>query len=233
METVESYICQNWEIYIPLIIAALSFLVKVIFDARESSFRIDQLKENKIQDRRSEIIKKLNEFYGPFQQNMNKSTSLYRSIIMDKPKEFRTLKYLLAGESEFPDLKLTNNDRTILREIIDIGKEQQKLILEKAGLIDDPVLSYSFEHESDSEFEEYREDLRSLGLLGWANAHYRILELAYNEELKGDLEKFKHYVFPRELKSNITRRIKELSSELDELRRLSSRKDKEFKKVLK
>jgi hypothetical protein len=210
---------DNLEIFIPLIIAAASFAFNVWNNIRELNYKKEVLKESKISDKRKELAKKLNEFYGPFMQNLKKSTSLYRALTSDRGN-FRLLDCLL-DEEIFERQSFNENDKTLIKEIVDLGIEQQGLIKSKGGLIDDYVLLFNYSNlKSSLNIEENRKDLEKVGLIAQANSHYRILELAYNKKLFGDVKRFEDYRFPRSLPDEVERRIKELQTELDSLRNL-------------
>jgi 2-polyprenyl-3-methyl-5-hydroxy-6-metoxy-1,4-benzoquinol methylase len=202
-------------IAVPVIIAAASFAFNVRKNYLEFFHKKQVLEEDRITDRRKEIGLKLNEFYGPFLQNSKKSTTLYRALTKHR-NNFRLLDYLLD-----PNLfsALSNNEMVLVKEIIDIGIKQQELIADKGGLIDDPILcNFYIDLNVSNQFPFERRDLHNIGLIPRANAHYRILELAYKGELSGEIDKFEDYRFPRELPQEIERRIYELQKELKTLR---------------
>jgi hypothetical protein len=154
------------------------------------------LNSKRIEEKKNEIYKKLNEFYGPFFQLRAKSQLLYNEF-SEKFKststdgQFRTLTYLLDGG------EVLGNEKVLLDEIIRIGEKCEKLIHEKAGLIDD-------------------DELRKI----WfpkASTHYLILRLAYNKSLTGDSTKFQKHTFPNEIDGLVASRIEILQSELKEL----------------
>ncbi|MFC1976364.1 hypothetical protein ACFLXQ_08185 [Chloroflexota bacterium] len=154
------------------------------------SFQRLQLKLKQREDERKEIYKKLNDFYGPVQQYLRKSEVLYKRFASTRPDGFRTLVALLEGE------KFEGNDAVLLEQIIEIIVEVEKLILTQGGLIDD---------------REIRD------LFAKAGTHFRILQLAYHGKLKGDVERFEGYVYPRELNQVIEDEIQKRKARLDEL----------------
>lgn len=156
-------------------------------------FQRAQLKRQQHEDERKEIYQKLNSFYGPFQQHLEKSRELYGLFTVSKEPEFRTLIALLEGK------KFEKNDKILVEEILKIIGELENLILSQSGLIDD-------------------EELRLL--FAKAGAHFRILQLAYKGDLSGDVERFKDYVYPRELNQKIEKRIQALQARLDQLNTL-------------
>lgn len=156
------------------------------------------LHSKRIEEKKDEIYKKLNEFYGPFYQLRAKSQLLYHKFVeryksqaAESNQPFRTLTYLLDGGT------VEGNEKMLLDEIIKIGEKCEALIHDKAGLIDD-------------------EDLRTKWL-PMASTHYLILRLAYQNQLHGESEKFKVHTFPFEIDAVIQKRIKELQKELQEI----------------
>jgi hypothetical protein len=153
----------------------------------------------RIEERKSEIYKKLNEFYQPLFEYRQKSTLLYlkfkEKFVVVGPDEsasaFRTLTYLL-NRNEF-----TGNEKALLEEIINIGKLCEDLIHKKAGLIDDDSL---------------RKDW-----LPRLTTHLLILRMAYQKKLSGEPEKFIDLAFPLGIDELIEERIKVLQQELKEL----------------
>jgi hypothetical protein len=205
------------EVFIPLIIAAISLAFNVWNNIRELNYKKKVLQEDRIVDKRKEIGKKLNEFYGPFLQNAKKSTTVYRALTKNR-KDFRLLDYLLDNSKDKGE-KIDPNDNILINEIVEIGKQQQDLIKEKAGLIDDPVLSnYYIDVKAKTDLEIQRRDLQNIGLIPRANAHYRILELAHEHKLSGDAQRYEDYRFPRDLVPELERRISELQQQMEKLR---------------
>lgn len=154
----------------------------------------------RIEERKNEIYKKLNEFYQPLFQYRQKSTLLYfkfkevfeQSFIATATQHrFRTLNYLLDGG------EINGNEKALLVQIIRIGKLTENLIHEKAGLIDD-------------------DDLRKIWLPK-LTTHLLILRLAYKGELKGETIKFEEHTFPAGIDDLIEKRIKALQEELKSL----------------
>lgn len=152
--------------------------------------------EKSIEDRRNEIYKKLNEFYGPLLQLRKQSNRLYeifRKEYYPKDENFRTLDYLLKKH------KFSFTEKSILSEIIDIGKQCEDLIYSKSGLIDNKELRYE--------------------ILPKFTSHLRILRMAYNEKLEGKPLDFESYRFPRELDNELQIQIDKLQEELNQLNR--------------
>ncbi|MEM6734567.1 MAG: hypothetical protein AAF620_00735 [Bacteroidota bacterium] len=151
-------------------------------------------RQKKEENQRNEIYKKLNNFYGPYIQLRKKSFILYQKFqkkYREKDPNFSTLKYLLKGK-DFED-----NEKALLKEIIDLGRESEKLIHENAGLIDD-------------------DDLRN-DLIPKASTHYLLLRLAYEGSLSGDTENFIDSSFPIEIDAKLEQRKTDLENYLKKL----------------
>lgn len=155
---------------------------------------IKGIEAEKRKEKRQEIQRKLDEFYGPFLQLRMKSNLLYERFskkYREKDSDFSTLSYLLDG------YVFAGNDQTLLKEIISIGKSCEELIHNKAGLIDNSKLR--------------------LETIPRATTHYLILKLASEGALIGDTQEFRDLTFPRELDALLEKRKKELEDELTEL----------------
>lgn len=153
------------------------------------------LKAAKTERELRSVSKKLNEFYAPFYQLRKKSHSLYLEFRAEcerlDPEFTSTLKHLLEGKS------FTGNSATLLNEIILIGDECESFIHRNAGLIDD---------------EAIREEL-----LPKLTTHYRLVKLATEGKLIGDVETIGKYTFPSEIDTYLKQRINELEAEVSRL----------------
>lgn len=119
-----------------------------------------------------------------------KSNILYKLFIKDKGSDFRTLLALLNGE------KFYNNDKMLLNEIIEIDQKLERLIIEKSGYIENSNLSE---------------------LLSKAAIHFNIMYQAYNGTLSGEVERFKEYIYPRELDEELNREVTKLKNRMRKL----------------
>jgi hypothetical protein len=174
-----------------VVIAFITLYLNNLNNKRNSEYNMAQLNEKKHEDERKEIYKKLNEFYGPYQQLLETSRLLYDDIFKsNKPDNWRTLIALLEGE------KLIGNDKEVYEQIMSITDELEVLRISKSGLVDDVVLQR---------------------LLAKAGTHYRIIKLAYNGKLTGEKNRFENYVYPKELNQMINEKIILLQGRLDEL----------------
>lgn len=168
----------------PVIISAIALAVTYFIT-------IKTLNSQKKTEERALIIKKLNDFYGPLLQLRMKSKNLYLKFnkkYKDKDENFSTLKYLLKGK------KFKGNDLILLEQIVEIGKQCEKLIHANAGLIDDSKLR--------------------LDLIPKATTHFLLLRLAFEEKLVGDVDNYDDLTFPKELDANLEARKKQLEIDL-------------------
>lgn len=111
---------------------------------------------------RSEVYKRLNDFYAPLQLLRRTSAELHK--IFKNGQEFRTLPTLIGGA------KFENNDRAILEEIIQIGDECKRIIVSNSGLIDNQELR----------------DIHLPKLL----THYILIKKAFNGEISDQINRF-------------------------------------------
>lgn len=171
-----------------IIIVGLAAVIFSYFQFKKS------LEAEKRREKREEIRKKLDEFYGPFLQLRKKSDILYdrfQSNFRANDKDFSTLRYLMNGH------KFEGNDKKLLEEIIIIGKKCEELIHSKAGLIDDSNLRNK--------------------VLPRLTTHFLILRLAFEEKLENQALRFDDLTFPKEIDGLIEKRFVELGDELDKL----------------
>jgi hypothetical protein len=165
-------------------------LIIAVLSAKYNKRTLEHLQH---EEERKDILRKLNEFYGPYQQRLETSRQLYEKFRSGKPEKFRTLIALLEGQ------KFSENDEHIYQEILKITNELEELRIGKSGLVDDPELQF---------------------LLAKAGAHFRLIAMAFEGKLSGEVERFKDYVYPRELNGKINERIKKLQDRLYELNRI-------------
>lgn len=150
------------------------------------------LKSKLREDEIKEINSKLNEFYGPFIQLKEKNKILYELFTKDKEDYFKTLVALLKGE------EFKGNDKKLLNEIIEIDKKLESLIVDKGGYIENDYLR---------------------GLFAKASAHFNIMNQAYNGTLRGEVDRFKEYIYPKELDLEIKKEVNRLNNRINVLSR--------------
>lgn len=175
------------------------------------------LEEKRIEEKRKIISKKLDEFYAPLQQYLNLSKELNKIFKKDKPKGFRVLTYLLDPNQEYQGVGkvvLTDNDKIIFNEILEVGKKIEELIVSKASLADDPRLTYKYvpsKEVTDIQFDGEN------GLLALLGAHLLVIRHAYEGHLVGQVEAYRSYVYPSEINSIIKENIDRFNHELSQL----------------
>ena len=200
----------------PLIVSIIALLLSFILSKRsliqkekelEQEYRLREeeirnehkLKEKDYKEKirefeRNEIYKKLNNFYGPLLVLRKSSKELHDTF--KNNEHYRTVDALIEGRI------YTGNDKILLEEIINIGTQCKKIVIENAGLIDDKKLR-----------DEYIPKLLN---------HVTIIEKAYKKELKDDVERFHDYVFPIEIDSILNKKVTEMQERLKELSRIDS-----------
>jgi hypothetical protein len=149
------------------------------------------LKENIKKEERDELIKVLDEFYGPYQQLLETSKQLSDKLRSGKPENWRTLVFLLEGNT------LEGNDKFLFDEIMLVTDQLEELRVEHGRLVDDQILRV---------------------LLAKANVHFRILKSAYGKNITHEIERFSDYVYPRELNGIIDAKILEIQNRIKTLK---------------
>jgi hypothetical protein len=144
------------------------------------------------EDEVKDIRMKLNAFYGPFRQLLGTSERLSNEFRSGRPPDFRTLTALLAGTT------FGGNDKVLLEQIIEITQKLDELIISKSELI--------------------AEELQPV--LWQASTHFRLIRLAHQGLLSGDVGRFEKFVYPRELNGAIDTAIQRLRERLEQLRQL-------------
>lgn len=162
-------------------------ILETLRQKTDEADRTFHLKRN--EDRRAEITRQLNDFYGPMRQLLGISDVLHRKF--KNGRKFRTLTRLLQGT------RFEGNDKVLLDEIMRVTQQIQELIQRGSGVVTD-------------------EELRST--LATAGAHFSILRLAAAQELTGEPERFADVVFPERIRPLVNREIDRLQEELRRLR---------------
>ena len=175
---------------------------------------LNKLMYDEIKDKKLVIESKLYEFYYPMKNYLRRSKSAYRVFVNGKPEGFRTLEHLLDKEKLFNDVKveLSDNDNVLLKRIFLIGEEIENLISEKCHLVfDDSEFMDTYVPSEGYEDYNYPNDE---SLMSMTQNHLSFIRDAFYGELSEDLERFKLYVYPRELNSRITIKIEELENKI-------------------
>jgi hypothetical protein len=204
---------------VEIIVAIISSCVAIVTVVVGSIYRSQELKERRNEEQRREINDRMNNFYGPLTSYLNVVKALHSIFRSDKPKDFRTLTYLLNPDQEYDTengkhkIQLNETDKNLLEEIIEIEKKIEELIIAKSGMIYDESLM--FEYTPDPKITDVKPTGTSL--IALAIAHFRLLRMAYNGNFIGETEKFKDFIYPREFDLQIRNEVKELKSQLEKL----------------
>jgi hypothetical protein len=168
------------------VVGLFGTLIVAILSAIYNSMTLKHLKH---EEEKKDIRRQLNEFYGPYQQRLETSKQLHDKLNKGKPDDFRVLTFFLNGN------QFNGNDKVLYEEIRKITDELETLRMERGGLVDEPDLQ---------------------NLLAKAGAHFRIISMAHDGKLSGEIERFDDYVYPRELNNKISEKIKLLQTQLKE-----------------
>lgn len=210
---------MNPQLWSAVIAASISAAVAGTIGIMTWRYNKETLREKRVAEKRASIAKQLNEFYGPLISYLNITNALREIYTKDKPEGFRTLTYLLDPEQVYETnqgalkVALTESDRLILGEIIEIEEKIESLVVEKGGLVDEPQLMFNYLNGTESARGS------QLSLLAALIRHFRILKLAYTGKLHGEIQRYKDFVFPTEIKGVLRKKFESLHRELDKLSR--------------
>jgi hypothetical protein len=181
------------------------------------------LKEARNAERRKAIVASLNEFYGPMLSYINVAKALHKILVSGKPSEFRTLTFLLDPKQEFTTeagistrVSLSEADTKLLAEIVEVKRKIEDLIINKAGYIQDNFLMNNYVPNA-SVTDVSTAAVTDMGLLALAITHFRVLRLAFEGALRGEVERYRDFVYPRELNAKLEEQVNTLRRELREL----------------
>ncbi|MEZ5952176.1 MAG: hypothetical protein R3C12_23900 [Planctomycetaceae bacterium] len=137
----------------------------------------------------------------------------------NKPDDFRTLTFLLDPNQTYQvdgksvTVEMTQGDRQLLAEILDIASKIESLVLDKAGLVENSKLMTGYTPNA-AVTDVNPDAFKEMGLLAVLLTHFRVLRLAADGKLSGELQRYKDYVYPRELDSTVLSHIEALRSQL-------------------
>jgi hypothetical protein len=210
---------MNVQLWSAIISASISASVAGTVGVMTWKYNQATLREKRIAEKRENITKQLNEFYGPLISYLNITNALREIYTKDKPEGFRTLTYLLDPDQTYKTRQgsskvvLTESDRLILGEIIEIEDKIELLVVEKGGLVDEPRLM--FNHGLINGIETT--GTSRLSLLAELIRHFRVLKLAYAGKLHGEVQRYKDFVFPTEINRVLRDKFEFLQRELNKL----------------
>ncbi len=179
------------------------------------------VEEARIAKQEAFIESALSEFYYPTLGYLQVSRSLYRLLTAGKPEDFRLVSHLLNPQQTYEidgirqPLFLSDSDKSLITEIIQIEAKLEDVFLTKSGFVEDSSLIH--EYEPNPDITDVELDVKSIGLISLAIAHFRVLRLAHEGQLKGDTKTYQQFVFPRELPVKISENIEKLRKQLNSI----------------
>lgn len=195
--SMENNISLGWTICIAALPAVIAAFVSiwVALSTRGLTKRIhdEDIANKKNEKLVADIKRKLEDFYYPFLLFAKENKSLYEVFSQEhiaRNNDFRTLPALLNNEH------FSNNDKAILERIIDNDVKLRDLINSNAHAIED---------------YELREGLVK------AATHYAIIELAFNNIISGEVDRFKPYVHPNDIYEKVEKKTRELEKVIQDV----------------
>jgi len=180
----------SWIDLVAPIAAVLGLLVAV--------FGIVQpIRASFLQARITQLESRLNNFCAPFYHLRRRSERLWDKLKMgnvaSKDERFNLLELLLSGKT------FSDNDQALIAEIVNIGSECEKLILNHAGLL---------------EGKELRNEV-----LPEAANHFKMMKLIHDRKVTGEIDRFKDMKFKNVILDNaIEKLVNEVEQELKDLK---------------
>jgi hypothetical protein len=144
--------------------------------------------ENELQG----IQEKLDKFYGPFMTRLQADHILAQDIRSRQPEGYRLLPSLFDHKWL---ANLSEGEQKLVAVICEHAGKLEEMII-NAGSVDPVLIPY----------------------LSRAAAHFRILRLAYERALGNSSERFKQYVYPRQLDGVLQLEIQRLTARANDLR---------------
>jgi hypothetical protein len=190
-------------------------------------------REGQVKDRKAEIDAALTKFYYPLLGYLNVSQALFKIFFAGKPDGFRTLTYLLDRDQHYQTatgpirVVLTSSDDAVLKEILRLGRKIEELIVTKSGYVDDRELLFQYVPKPDITDIDPNV-VRDQGLLAVAVTHLRLIRLAYRGTIQGQVDRYKAFVYPRELNGRIIEKIEALRAEREWLASLDPTKGSDW-----
>lgn len=174
---------ETWAPIIVGIVAALSGAATTLFLIRS---------QNRAAKRKA-LQRILEECYGPLEQAILRSNMLHqrfaKRLTAENPS-FKAIPFLLNNGHA----QLKADEKELLKQIVIANAAIEKIVMEKAGLIDDQELATT--------------------LLPDLLHHLLIFKLVETGTLKGEIDELKHDVFPKAVIPAIRRKKKDLEAEL-------------------
>lgn len=148
-------------------------------------------------EERKEIYHRLNNFYGPILQYLQKSGKLYKRFkirFAEENTQFRSITYFIENGTG----DLTSTEKDIFDEIIRIGTNIEKIVFKNSGLVMDKELTKA--------------------VLSDYTTHLYFLQLAYSGRLaREDPTEYIKYAFPRDIEAKVIAAKERLEARLESL----------------
>ena len=95
------------------------------------------------------------------------------------------------------------------------------MIIEKSGLVDDSRLMFDY-YEENVFNNQPPTSPDSTSLLATLIKHFRVLRLAYERKLRGEVDRYKRFVYPKKIDKVLYEKDGELHKQLIEIKATSS-----------
>tara|TARA_R110001606_G_scaffold398569_1_gene577939 strand:+ start:2565 stop:3281 length:717 start_codon:yes stop_codon:yes gene_type:complete len=211
---------KSWDVEI--LVALITFLAvligniitiwaNIIQNKKTLKDNNNKIKRADFENEKDSYIKKLNEFYIPLRHYLENSKTLFKIFKKDKPKDFRTLTYLLKPNQKYDGkkVKLNKNDKALLNRIFNIGSEIENLILKNSYLAGND-LEFISDYKPRDKYAQISYE-KNMTLLSLLISHLIVIRMAYEQDLSGQMKKFEGFVFPNEINVRVEEKIKELN----------------------
>lgn len=181
------------------------------FDRTQNNLRFN-LDYERVKERRDIEQSKLDEFYLPLKNYLQRSKHAYQTLTQNKPKDFRTLDFLLNREILFDGNKIdwNENDDVILKRIFSIGIEIENLIINQGSSIQDVEFREVYVPSPGFEDKEYPE---GISLFEFALEHFSYIRDVYYGNIENDA-RFNKFKYPRELNTRVLAKIEETKEKI-------------------
>ena len=201
-----------------ILIASIVALIGIGVTIRNHS---KDIKNKEKELRRDKITKQLTEFYSPILTYLQASKAFSRELLNKKPNDFNLLAYLLDENHKFEGdttVVLNDKEKELIKEVMKISDKISTIIVDKGGLVEDTRLTINYEPDPEITNVILDEDNKDIGLNGLLLVHYKILESAQKQEISGNYEYYKQFVFPREFVKVIKENYHQLKTELENIK---------------
>lgn len=206
------------------ILGFLGVIAGIAFGAENVAF---QIRAGRWASEIEQIDKQLDELYGPLQRLLETNRLLHVILKSEQPdaEDFRTLDKLLG------DHPFSENDKSLIAEIIEIDKQLLKLIDSDGGFVEGTITISAATDTTLAKLGVELGDiiadtppkpgvLNSKGpvrvdmskILAKACRHFRIICLAHDKKLNDEVDRFHGFVYPRALNLAVNAEVERLKA---------------------